>query len=364
MRIGPIWYAPPMTDNASDILHASEEKFRRLFEAAQDGILILDYATGQITEANPFIEQLLGFSRSELIGKELWEIGAIADKAAARVAYDTVKSAGFVRYTNLPLVTKSGDIRHVEFVSNSYPVDGTMVIQCNIRDESKRIASEQRVAALELASRNTNTELVNTLAVLIESRDPYTAGHLVRVSDLSVAIASGLGMSPDAIEGVRVAAMLHDIGKIGVPMEILVKPTELKPFETALLMYHAQAGYEILRYINFPWHIAEVVRQHHERQDGSGYPRGLKGAEILREAGIIAVADTMEALSTNRPFRPGLGTVEALALLERESGRLFDPAIVSVCLSLFRTQHYIFPPSADFIPRFVSLVSTAINPPT
>jgi PAS domain S-box-containing protein/putative nucleotidyltransferase with HDIG domain len=352
-----------MTDNAQELIAASEEKYRRLFEAAQDGILILDFATGKITEANPFIERLLGYPKAELLGKELWEIGAVADKVAAKTAYDTVKSAGYVRYTNLPLVARDGQTRHVEFVSNSYPVDGIMVIQCNIRDESQRIAAEQRIAALEQASRQTNTELVNTLATLIESRDPYTAGHLLRVSHLAMAIASDLGMSPDSIEGVRVAAMLHDIGKIGVPMEILVKPSKLMPFETALLMHHAQAGYEILRHINFPWHIAEIVRQHHERMDGSGYPRGLKGEEILREARIIAVADTVEALSTNRPFRPGVGITEALALIEGESGTRYDPAVVTACLTLFRDQHYLFPASGEFIPRFIAL-SSAILPPS
>ena len=352
-----------MTDNAQELIAASEEKYRRLFEASQDGILILDFATGKITEANPFIERLLGFPKAELVGKELWEIGAVADKVAARTAFDTVKSAGYVRYTNLPLVARDGQTRHVEFVSNSYPVDGVMVIQCNIRDESQRIAAELRIAALEQASRQTNIELVNTLAVLIESRDPYTAGHLLRVSHLAMAIASALGMSQDAIEGVRVAAMLHDIGKIGVPMEILVKPSKLMPFETALLMYHAQAGYEILKHINFPWHIAEIVRQHHERLDGSGYPRGLKGDDILREARIIAVADTVEALSTNRPFRPGIGLPEALALLEAESGRLYDPEAVSACLMLFRTEHFLFPPAGEFKPRFVALTSAILTPP-
>lgn len=344
-----------MQDQSRAALDASEEKFRRLFESAQDGILILDFETGKIVEANPYIVHMLGFPKSELVGKLLWEIGAIADKAAALDAYQTVKSSGFVRYENLPLISRDGTLNQVEFVSNSYTVDGERVIQCNIRDASARAEAEQRVAALERQARDTSTDLVNTLAVLIDSRDPYTAGHLVRVADLASAIAVGMGLSADTVDCIRVASMLHDIGKIGIPMEILVKPTALRPFETAMLMNHAQAGFDILKHIHFPWKIADIVLQHHERLDGSGYPRALKAPDISLEARILAVADTAEAMSNNRPFRPGRGIDATLSVLEAESGVLYDPIVVNACVKLFRTGGYHFPPASDFVPRFVSL---------
>lgn len=184
---------------------------------------------------------------------------------------------------------------------------------------------------------------VTTLASIVEMRDPYTAGHQRRVSQLAVAIADALQLPPDQVEGVRLAGVVHDVGKIQVPAEILSKPGRLNPLEFGLIKEHALNGYEILKTIDFPWPIAQIVLQHHERLDGSGYPSALKGDQILIEAKIMAVADVVESMISHRPYRPGLGIDAALEEIELNRGKLFDPAVADVCIKLFRDHGYVIP---------------------
>jgi PAS domain S-box-containing protein/putative nucleotidyltransferase with HDIG domain len=168
-------------------------------------------------------------------------------------------------------------------------------------------------------------QMVDVLAATVEVRDPYTAGHQRRVAQLACAIAREMGLPEDLIEGLRMAAQIHDIGKIYTPAEILSRPGRLNPPELELVRTHPQAGYEILRKIDFPWPVAEIVRQHHERLDGSGYPQGLKGEEIRLEARIMAVADVVEAMASHRPYRPAHTIEEALEEIARYKGQLYDP---------------------------------------
>jgi putative nucleotidyltransferase with HDIG domain len=183
---------------------------------------------------------------------------------------------------------------------------------------------------------------VDAIAAAAEARDPYTAGHQRRVADLSVAIANEIGMDEHDIEGVRIAAKIHDIGKLSMPSEILSKPGELKGTELALLREHAQAGSDIVRGIDFPWPIADMILQHHERIDGSGYPLGLIGSEILLGARIIAVADVVEAMSSHRPYRASKGLAAALGEIEHDRGTLLDAEVVDACIRLFRERRFSF----------------------
>jgi len=176
-----------------------------------------------------------------------------------------------------------------------------------------------------------------------ERRDPYTAGHQRRVTDLALAIARKLEYGEDACSTLRTAGMLHDIGKLGVPAEILSKPTALSKIEFELIRTHPQAAYEILADIAFPGPVAEIVLQHHERLDGSGYPRGLAGEKIFREARILAVADVVEAMASHRPYRPALGIDAALREIEQNAGLLYDSEAVEACLHLFRDKGYALP---------------------
>jgi putative nucleotidyltransferase with HDIG domain len=190
------------------------------------------------------------------------------------------------------------------------------------------------------ALRDSLIESVAALAETVELRDPYTAGHQRRVSALAVAIAQDLGMSADEIQGLKIAGIVHDIGKIRVPVEILAKPGRLDDVEMALIRLHPEAGYQILKNIHFPWPIAKIVQQHHERENGQGYPLGLKHGEILITAAIVAVADVVDAMSTHRPYRAALGLEPAINALKKGRGLVYDPVVVDACLRVLDRQEW------------------------
>lgn len=183
---------------------------------------------------------------------------------------------------------------------------------------------------------------VDAIARAVEARDPYTAGHQRRVASLACAIAKRMGLDEDRIEGIRMGATIHDIGKIQVPAELLVKPTKLTEIEYMMIQNHAPVGYEILKDIKFPWPVADIAHQHHERMDGSGYPQGLKGEEICLEARIVAVADVVEAMATHRPYKTALGIEVALDEIKQNKGILYDTEAVNACLEVFAEDNFHF----------------------
>jgi HD-GYP domain-containing protein (c-di-GMP phosphodiesterase class II) len=184
---------------------------------------------------------------------------------------------------------------------------------------------------------------IQAISMTLEKRDPYTSGHQQRVADLSKSIAGELGLTEDQRESIYMAAAIHDIGKISLPAEILVKPIQLTDIEISLIQTHAKAGYDILKGIEFPWPIADIVLQHHERLDGSGYPQGLAGDNILLEARIIGVGDVVETMASHRPYRPSIGINKALEEITKKSGMLYDPSVVNACLKLFYEKGFVFP---------------------
>lgn len=186
-------------------------------------------------------------------------------------------------------------------------------------------------------------ETILAISMTIEKRDPYTAGHQWRVSQMAVDIAREMAMDAQSIEGLRLGAMVHDIGKIYVPVDILTRPGRLSDIEFSLIKVHPQVGSDIMRQVHFPWPVADMILQHHERLDGSGYPSGLKGDEILLEARVIAVADVLEAMASHRPYRPGLGPELALAEIRRGAGSVYDAEVVAACLRLFEEKGYSMP---------------------
>jgi len=201
-----------------------------------------------------------------------------------------------------------------------------------------RVDHEQQATIL----RQSLEQSIQAMAATLEARDPYTAGHQRRVAELATAIARKMQLSDEQVNGISLAATIHDLGKIHVPSEILSKPGKLSDLELALIKTHPDAGYGIIKDVKFPWPIAEIVRQHHERLDGSGYPQGLKGAHILIESRIIAVADVVEAMASHRPYRPSLGIAAALDEIARGRGHLYDAAVVDICLELFAEQAFSF----------------------
>ena len=184
---------------------------------------------------------------------------------------------------------------------------------------------------------------VMAIAMTVEKRDPYTSGHQHRVAQLSKAIGTELGLPEDQLEGLYIASAIHDIGKISLPAEILSKPTHLSKIEMSLVQAHAQAGYDILKSVEFPWPVADIVLQHHERLNGTGYPHGLSGEAILTEARIVGVADVVETMSSHRPYRPSIGLDKALEEITAQKGILYDPAAVDACLTLMRQKRFEFP---------------------
>jgi putative nucleotidyltransferase with HDIG domain len=200
--------------------------------------------------------------------------------------------------------------------------------------------NEQHVTQLEKNLEDT----VRAIATIVEMRDPYTAGHQVRVAALAAAIAGEMGLPAQEVHAIHLAGLLHDVGKIQVPAEILTKPGKISAIEYSLIQVHSQAGYDILKGIDFPWPLAQMVLQHHERMDGSGYPQGLQGEQILLGARILGVADVVEAMTSHRPYRSALGIDVALEEVTRLRATQFDARVSDACLTLFRQRGYVLAP--------------------
>lgn len=270
---------------------------------------------------------------------------AIAERVIKIGAYDyIVKPAG--RNRVLISVTNALRRRKLEISNRS----------CQERLEQMVI---ERTDALENSIRQLRSSLdgvIDTLALTVGTRDPYTAGHQLRVADLVAAISDELGFSEDRKSGVRMAAVIHDLGKIAVPAEILNKPGRLSNNEFNLIKEHPQVGFNILKDINFPWPIAQIVLQHHERMDGSGYPRGLSGKEILFEARILAVADVVETMASHRPYRAALGIDKALEEISKNKGIYYDQKVSDICIKLFTEKKFKFKKSQFQNDKFSQLI--------
>ena len=217
------------------------------------------------------------------------------------------------------------------------------------KQQQQRLEQEVKKRTRELRFREQDLKtalvgIVDVVAVMVEKRDPYTAGHEQRVAELARAIGWEMGLDDERCEGLHLAAFIHDLGKVAIPSEILSKPGQLSSIEYALIQTHAQIGFDILSQasVEFPWPIPTMVHQHHERLDGSGYPLGLRGDDILLESQIIGVADKVEAMASHRPYRPSLGLDKALAEIRRGRGSSYDPAVVDACLYLFTNKNFTF----------------------
>ncbi|MEA2021589.1 MAG: HD domain-containing protein, partial [Candidatus Caldatribacteriota bacterium] len=236
------------------------------------------------------------------------------------------------------LKTKEGDWKWISGRGKSYNIDKKGISH---RAVGVHVDITESKKAEERLKKNMDAT-IQTMSKIIEVKDPYTAGHQKRVSQLATAIAKELNLSPDKIEGIRIASLIHDIGKISVPTEILSKSTTLSDLEFSLIKEHSQTGYDILKSIDFSYPVAQIVLQHHERINGTGYPNKLKDKETLPEAKIMAVADVVEAMSSHRPYRPALGIDAALEEIFQNRGTLYDPEVVDACLKLFKQKGFNF----------------------
>lgn len=240
----------------------------------------------------------------------------------------------------ISIVRKDGNIRHLHVLRKEIFWDGKIQSQVIYQDITERRKAEELLRQTLENLRESIKVTIHVLGMASEAKDPYTAGHQRRVSDLARAIAHEMDLSHDMIEGIRMAGSIHDIGKLSVPAEILSKPTKLSLLEFSIIKEHARSGFEMLRHVESPWPLAEIVLQHHERMNGLGYPQCLKGEDIIIEARILAVADVVEAMSSHRPYRASLGLDVALDEIEQNRGILYDEYAVDSCLKLFRAKGY------------------------
>jgi len=309
---------------------------RATLESTADGILVVN-TEGRIVSFNQKLEKMwripksivkdrddnlvLGFFLDQVKDSEAFldKVGELYNQPDAE-SYDIIEFKDgriFERYSQPQRVAKK-----------------TVGRVWSFRDitESRRVQRELEQSLVKL--RDAMGGIVQAMALLVEKKDPYTAGHQRRVSEISCAIAREMSLSEKRIDGLRLACLIHDIGKMAVPSDILSKPGRLNDNEFGLIKDHSEAGYDILKEIEFPWPIAQIVYQHHERMDGSGYPRGLKGEEILLEGRILALSDVAEAMSSHRPYRPTLGTDKALEEISKHRAVAYDPEVVDAFFRL------------------------------
>jgi len=314
-------------------------RWRILIEQSRDGIVILDH-NGKVYESNKQFASMLGYSLEEVSQLYVydWEYQLPREKLLEMIR--SVDETG--DHFETAHRRKDGTTYDVEISTNAAIIADQKLIFCVCRDITERKLSEEKLVKSYGSLKKTLDDSINTMVKIVEMRDPYTSGHQQKVADLATAIAREMKLEDTRIENLRTAAVIHDIGKMYIPSDILSKPGKLGDIEFSLIKTHAQSGYDIVKSMNFPCSIANTVLQHHERQDGSGYPNQLKGDDTLLEAKILAVADVIEAMTSNRPYRPALGIDKALEEISKNRGRLYDPDVVDTSLELFKSGKFEF----------------------
>ncbi|HUN54893.1 MAG TPA: PAS domain S-box protein [Smithella sp.] len=327
---------------AEDALRESEIKYRGILESLDDAYFELDLK-GNLVFFNETFMQRTGYSREELMGMNYRKYVSPDSWEKASGIYSKIFTTGKPdRNFSYEIIMKNGQKRYFESWSdllidkNRQPVG----FRGMARDITERRLAEEKLKQTLESLRNAVGTTIQVMVSAVEMRDPYTAGHQIRSADLARAIALEMELPQEKIDGIRMVGSIHDIGKLSVPSEILSKPTTLTEIEYSLIKEHPRSGYEMLKDVESPWPLAEIVYQHHERMNGSGYPRGLKGDEILMEARILAVADVVEAMASHRPYRPSLGIDAALEEIEKNKRILYDSAVADACLKLFREKNY------------------------
>ncbi|MGW8302147.1 MAG: HD domain-containing phosphohydrolase [Desulfobacterales bacterium] len=311
-------------------LHMSEVNFRNMIYNNADGILILD-ENSIVKFMNPAAESIFGTKAKHFVG-QTFEHLIIPGKP-----------------TELDIIIGDGKSVVAEMRVMETEWEGKKAYLASLRDITNRKRMQQRLQRSLDNLKEVMDGTIRAMALAVEMRDPYTSGHQHRVAQLAQAIAEEISLPADTIEGVYMAASIHDIGKISLPAEILSKPRKLTEIERKMIQAHSKVGYDILNGVDFSWPIAQIVLQHHERMDGSGYPHGLGGKEVLIEARIVGVADVVETMASHRPYRPAMGLDRALEEVMKNKGRLYDEKVVNACLTLFNEKGFEFPESQHLL---------------
>lgn len=325
-------------------LRESEEKYRVLVEQSIQGMVVAQGIPPRLVFANRAIGEILGYSVQELLSLPTEKVPSLihpkdrgfffqryADRLQGKPAPPGYEVRG---------LRKDGSVCWLELHSSPTVYGGRPAVQAVFIDVSDRKQAERELRESYETARESLMGTVNALAAAVEKRDPYTAGHQRRVAELAAAIARELSLPEDRINGVLMAGLIHDIGKIFIPAEILSKPSKLSEIEMMMIRTHSQAGYDVLSTVDFPWPVAEMVLQHHERMNGSGYPRGLSGGEILQDVPILSVADTADAMASRRPYRAAHSTEQTLEEVTQNRGELYDHDAVDAVLKLVTQDGY------------------------
>ncbi len=317
-------------------LMESEQKYRSLVDNALVGVYRSNL-DGQILYANEALARLFEFdSPYEMIQKgvlSLYRTAADRERFLSRL-----QETGKIDYFEIELKTKYGKPKNVLISST---IEGNVLSGIIVDITARKHMEEQLKEHIEKLERLTENT-IDSMANIVERRDPYTAGHQQRVARLALAIAKEMRLNQHDIKGLNMAAVIHDIGKIYVPAEILTRPSKLSDSEFAIVKTHPLVGYDILKNVTFPWPVADMVLQHHERHNGHGYPNGLKGHDIMLEARILALTDVVEAMSSHRPYRPACTFEQTMEEITTNRGILYDPDIVDICIHLFVNKNFTF----------------------
>ena len=314
-----------------------------IFNTAADGMCLIDKEFN-IFAINTTLAEMFNLDKEDVIGKKCYEVlTGSACKTERCCLVRILKGEKRIEFETEKKKDGGSKIPCIVSANPFFGPDGELIgIVEDLKDISKLKEAEAKLQQSFKKQRKALEGTIHAMSLAIEMRDPYTAGHQKRVTDLAVAIAKDMDFSADKIDGIRMAGLIHDIGKISVPAEILSKPGSINDKEFALIMDHPQVGYDILKAIEFPWPVAKMVLQHHERMDGSGYPQGLQGKYILLEARILAVADVVEAIASFRPYRQALGVEAALKEITEGRETLYDAQVVDACLKLFAEKRFKF----------------------
>jgi PAS domain S-box-containing protein/putative nucleotidyltransferase with HDIG domain len=346
-KVGVGGYVRDITERklAEEALKKSEGKYHSIFENAVEGIFQTT-PKGQYISVNPAFVRMMGYDSPEELIKVITDLSKqVYVNPEDRLSFKKIlEEQGIVQGFETQHYRKDRSKIWISLTARAVKDEAGKVLyyEGTAEDITKRKEAEEDLKQTLEKLRKSLSGTIQAMSLMVETRDPYTAGHQRRVSTLARTIAQEMGLSNDTVDTIRMAGIIHDIGKISVPAEILSRPGKLTDTQFSLIKAHSQTGYDILKDVGLPYPIAEIVLQHHERLDGSGYPQGLKNGQILLESQIISVADVVEAITSFRPYRPGFGIDVALEEIEKNKGILYDAGVVEVCLKLFREKGFSF----------------------